>query len=145
MANYLYNGVELPALQDLPYKHAYINTSESFGYVLSAYSAPFVAVDDGLYILPVDSYPTYSYKRYYVKDGEWTLLYYGAAVENGGQGNGAISKLSSVIWANTDIVDESGEVVFTASDPIPVNPAPTLDPTALLMGWQVGNRIRGGA
>lgn len=28
-----------------------------------------------------------------------------------------------------------------ASDPIPVNPAPTLDPTALLMGWQVGNWV----
>lgn len=40
---------------------------------------------------------------------------------------------------------QTNNEVATASDPIPVNPAPTLDPTALLMGWQVGNRIRGKA
>ena len=52
---------------------------------------------------------------------------------------------SALGWTNTDILNTDGTVYLAASDPIPVNPAPTLDPTALLMGWQVGNRIRGGA
>lgn len=64
-----------------------------------------------------------------------------------------------VLWTNHDVIsDIDGSVFFAASkainaetgeeidySPIPVNPAPTLDPTSLLMGWQVGNRIRGGA
>lgn len=47
------------------------------------------------------------------------------------------------IWSSHDILGADGQTVLVAvTDPIPVNPAPTLDPTALLMGWQVGNRIR---
>lgn len=53
--------------------------------------------------------------------------------------------LKNIVWTDTDLYRPDGTLYLAASAPIPVNPAPTLDPTALLMGWQVGNRIRGGA
>jgi hypothetical protein len=136
--NYLYNGIELPALQNLPYGHAYIKTSETFGYTLTSISAPYVAVGDNLYILPVEKYPTYSHEHYYAKDGVWTLMRRGTEIENSGLDGNGISGLSSVLWANTDIADENGAVIFAASVPVPVTET---DHNALTQGWIVGKRL----
>jgi hypothetical protein len=112
-----YKGAVLPALPEWDYQYATIYESASFGYIAKFMSAPYVAVDNTLRILPVETYPNYSYKSYRIVDGEWVNHIHGTDVENSG---GNISSLSSTIWANYDILYEDGTVALSATDPIPV-------------------------
>lgn len=133
MANYLYNGVPLPPLPEEEYQFAYIGQYQDRWYLVFSLQAVNVTVD-GINMFLSNA------RRYEVSDGQWIRSYSANAVP-------------TIMWSNTDVyyydsVEEVGGTLYlAASDPIPVNPAPTLDPTALLMCWQVGNRIRqrGGA
>lgn len=131
MANYLYNGVPLPPLPEEEYQFAYIGQYQDRWYLVFSLQAVNVEVG-GRHLFISNA------RRYEVSDGQWIRYHYGDVVPK-------------IMWSNTDVyysdsVEEVGGTLYlAASDPIPVNPAPTLDPTALLMGWQVGNRIRGGA
>lgn len=140
--NYLYNGVELPALPEWDremYPYAVIS---DFGlnyppclYVLSA-DAYYELNNDNLWLT------TSAGLQWKVVDGKWS-----AFGENPGNTISVLINDPSwfsnheLIWTNFN-AEYNGTLYLAASDPIPVNPAPTLDPTALLMGWQVGNRIR---
>lgn len=129
--NYLYNGIELPDIPDHTYPYLYIGYNGTYWYFYCTPTEVKVSMDG--YAIFVTA------KRYIARDGEWV------------EGNYVGS--TKIIWSNTDVyysdsVEEVGGTLYlSASDPIPVNPAPTLDPTALLMCWQVGNRTRqrGGA
>ena len=49
-------------------------------------------------------------------------------------------------WANFDVLNEDGSVYLAASEPIPIYnsvPTPSIDPTAMLLGWLVGKQIAG--
>lgn len=146
MANYLYRGISAPPLPEAVIKeYPYV-------YMLRFLdTAAFFSTSPIYYKTSVGGSSSSSGVILYYKliDGEWQFIE---------EDDGFACYTSS--WANHDIIsDDDGTVYISASyptdaetgeeitiyDPIPVNPAPTLDPTALLMGWQVGNRIRGGA
>lgn len=175
MANYLYNGVELPALpqwdrKTYPYGTLYYSVSKQ-RYGFYATSVP------GVYQTPLDTSIT-GYKnvvqfgssasepkiRGSLTDGVWEYedgsgLYIAIDKNNG-------TVLAEVVWSNYDILNRNGAVYLAGSYPIdavtgaeildydpstpvpdPEEPAP-LDPKSMLMGWIVGRRIagqRGGA
>ena len=134
MSNYLYNGVELPDINTVwtdktTYPYAVLFRYVSGAYCLKIATQPITVGLEGNAVNP----------QYTCRNGEtWSE-------------NSTVTLLGSIFWANHDVYysdsleEVGGTLYLAASDPIPVNPAPTLDPTALLMGWQVGNRIRGGA
>ena len=141
MANYLYNGMELPALPKTTYPIAVMDTA-LYGMLKNAILYLFSELeyttiesngDRGL-LLTESNHVRFSATA---TDTEWTAE----------SGTAGALNINNIGWANTDILNADGTLYLAASEPIPVNPAPTLDPTALLMGWQVGNRIRqrGGA
>ena len=147
MANYLYNGVELPDIEprwelvggknERPYATIY-RAENAIGEIVTTLcfsSLPFVY--DGLEMST--GYGYYDTDALLSSGGPWW---------GGGLGDRfGTRKINpdDYIWSSYDILNEDGTVYLATSSPIPVNPAPTLDPTALLMCWQVGNRIRGGA
>lgn len=164
MSNYLYNGIELPALPEwdkVKYPFAYIwavgwtypNDYIDY-YKLDVCSSPihYGTVDETLsaYVESGTESAMYNCPQ---TDGEFKAWEYHSEV--------VASQTAKVypFWTNHNVInDTDGSVYFAESNainaetgeeidysPIPVNPAPTLYPTALLMGWQVGNRIRGGA
>ena len=138
MANYLYNGVKLPALPAFKYPNITINLSRYGGYDavateneavwLSSY-AQLASANGGQHIYHYDD-----------GDTEWT--------ENGERTETIISASgATLIWANHDVyygqyVDGSyvatDELYLAASDPIPVS---TPDPQSLTAGWLVGKKI----
>lgn len=153
MANYLYNGVELPALPDwdkTTYPYAFITamkTSSNTSAYLYCSSVPIYKNDDGKLISSIiakqdgnvicyicDLFPDGSvfndWQRYengdksFSADASFIVTY-----------NGLIT------WANYDMLNYSDDSVYlSASEPIPVTP--TYDPTALLMGYRVGCALR---
>lgn len=139
MANYLYNGMELPALPKTTYPIAVMDTAlygmlkEATLYLFSEleYTTIEGSSDRGI-VLTETNHVRFTATA---TNGEWTAA----------SGTAGALNINNIGWANTDILNEDGTLYLAASDPIPVNPATTLDPTALLMCWQVGNRIRGGA
>lgn len=118
---YSYNGVILPALPEWDremYPYAWITyngTSDNVNYYRFIFSAtPAVKRKDVLKgdILKVEN--TTAYIIY--TDGDmtrWTLLF-----ENNSNDN--VLSTHKLLWCNEDILDNSGNVYFTASDRIPV-------------------------
>ena len=153
MANYLYNGVELPNINTVwtdrkTYPFAYIN------YSFGNYYLVLTTVLFYVYFSNDKRYGVYSPTGTRLEHplskttGEWRTDYMPPQPTSG-------ALTSNPIWASHDMFrvnkkeTDSGTfyettdiIALAASEPVPVNPAPTLDPTALLMGWQVGNRIR---
>lgn len=140
--NYLYNGVELPALPEYD--------KEKYPYaVIGDHGASW---PPALWCLSADAYYELNGNLLWLKasagrsweleDGKWSEY-----EENAGNAISVLINSTSwsstyeLIWTNFN-AEYNGTLYLAASDPIPVNPAPTLDPTSLLMGWQVGNRIR---
>lgn len=135
--NCLYNGVELPDI----FKVYTAELQKTHPFAVITY---FV----GIYHLNL-----FTDNVFYCKDGgmlvkqDTTCLGSALDIENTKWGDFEESVYSVdgwgpiPLWSNFDILNEDGTLCLAASDPIPVNPAPTLDPTALRMGWQVGNKI----
>lgn len=140
MANYLYNGVELPALPEWD--------KSAYPYALILYTPIFGIAQWTLYVGSEIIYRqvTSGYQVGFSTCKTWTTSgkVWSARDDNAEETYIVSVGSSSLKWANFDVLNDDGSVYLAASDPIPVNPAPTLDPTALLMGWQVGNRIRHG-
>ena len=149
MGNYLYNGLPLQDINTVwtdkeTYPYAVITEIEPDVYAL--YIATNYGYGDDLESNGRLCFELHDYIRYIfdVVAGAWTnpVGPYSKVtfiIKRSDGGN-----LSALLWANLDI-EYDGTLYLATSDPIPVNPATTLDPTALLMCWQVGNRIRGGA
>lgn len=142
IVGYSYNGTVLPALPESEYPYAIIHsTSQYFELYLSSkpavvYSGTVIGIAG-----PCKVIKYYAYQPDYVA---WENAQYSDYTQTDYPYRTGFA--NSAVWASYDICHkDSAEIYLAASDPIPVNPAPTLDPTALLMGWQVGNRIRGGA
>lgn len=143
MANYLYNGVELPDINTVwtdketyPYAHIIYYANYDIYTIryhkgLISYTAYYESTGTPA-LIGIGSYFAYD-----AKDNSWEFY------RNIEDADAAVLSKSSLVWSSRDILNiDDGSVYLAASDPIPVNPAPTLDPTALLMGWQGGNRIR---
>ena len=109
---YSYNGVILPALPEWD-REAYITEHKIFSktiYRVHLTSDPYYAIaSDGEYAIGyrkgdmryTAEESTWTYEKTYDQDGVW-------------------ASLTSVIWANFDVKDESGAVVLDKSNPIPV-------------------------
>lgn len=135
MANYLYNGVELPALPEWD-KETY-----PYAVIWIAFVTNAIYLD----ILKEFDFSSAGILHTTKEDSLFALCSGDSWSEFKASTSDSQIVGSQIKWTNTDILNEDGSVYLAASDPIPVNPAPTLDPTSLLMGWQVGNRIRGNA
>ena len=134
MANYLYNGIELPALPEWDketYPYAYITNDGSL--YCFWYEATAKNVGDGGYMT---SFSTT--RMYLLKDGVWekTVTYGGGYL---------LWSNADTYYAEGDAIDEElwGTLYLAASDPIPVTSAPAPDAASMLMGWLVGRAIAG--
>ena len=140
MSNYLYNGVELPALPEwdktlYPYAVLWTETVNSSG----ALSGIYVFACDHPVIYDPTTYKIsstvgakyYAIRKLYAFNGtekEWQNTGEGTLSGNYatlGPSYGGYTK--TLIWSNHDVYDPSGNLYLTASDPVPVEPeAPVL-------------------
>lgn len=127
MPNYLYNGIELPALPEwdktkYPYAIITIAKSPSIGGIeytqrkltlLSSYQMGYNQVGNWA----VNSVGDFQEYDYFTSNSEWTEA----------DVNYADAKTPAVVnikWANFDILNEDGSVYLAASDPVPVGGEP---------------------
>lgn len=126
MANYLYNGVEAPALPQLTateqetYPIAMINKNGRLIYCSAVYDAD----ADGRVTVSLFSTIVYD-----VVDGQWVK-------------QSTYPMTFKPVWTNTDILNEDGTIYLAASEPIPVGGEP-IDPTSFMQGYIVGRRLAG--
>lgn len=144
MANYLYNGVELPALptwDKTTYPYAVIvekyktqglppNLVKITWYELYICDKEIQAISDNV----CGAFDT-SYTKSQCTDGVW-----GDFAEP--QHSDSLG-LSDVIWTYKTIYRSDGTIWLAASDPIPVTTAPAPDAASMLMGRLVGRAIAG--
>ena len=138
MANYLYNGVELPDINEV------WTDKETYPYACISYVSEmyYLAISSCTWIWD-HSYETLSNaiagsaKVYAIgsSETEWT---FGAEATFDDTGNGH-SLLDNPIWTNHDILNADGTVYLAASDPVPVEePTSTFDQQSFLMGLACG-------
>lgn len=148
MANYLYNGVELPALPEWDretYPYATIGYDDNNRVILELHTSLlyFSKTYSGIGygnggVSPYEN----CVNRWYSLSADGTEWVHGGDYDIDVTDQSTDHMFVSAIWSNADIANrDDNSVYLSATDPIPVNPAPSLDPTALLMGWQVGNKI----
>lgn len=154
--NYLYNGVELPDINSVwtdewkaEYPYACILKTGINNRLLisphplvagtfkNLYGVDFFAVGH-----PSTSGDVLDYAEANFLDGyydDWSE--FDPATQSRKTGLYSLSD-GVFLWSSYDIINEDDNTIyFSPSDPIPVNPAPTLDPTALLMGWRIGQKV----
>ena len=152
MANYLYNGVELPELPDVeeyPYKFAYYHNLNCSRYELLCGYNPIVIKresQDGPYFFANGI-------SYTVRDGAWVRTAQHSTATYTGD-------ISSFRWANHDLLyDDDGTPYLDATCPInaetgeeyhgwclhatePTEPEP-IDPQSYLMGFRLSQLLQG--
>ena len=143
MANYLYNGIELPASPywyPETYRHSVlVSWSPDGGVPYRLYhcvSRPYLNSNNELVLSeyiggtsPVNQYSSVAYYNYYSAEAG------GPNWDSSPQVSGFKEiKISGTlaIWTNTDIYTEDGSLYLAASDPVPV---PQLNPAALMQGF----------
>ena len=142
MANYLYNGTELPALPNwdkTAYPYAMIRKRWNIDYALVVYDRPVHYIHINLNGEWDDSNANRLWCCFDRETFTWG---------NWGEEIGSPSAVdnSNVLWSNYDVLNYyDGEVYSTrcaASEPVPVNPPQPIDPNSLLAGYLVGCRLR---
>ena len=110
---YLYNGVKLPALPEDGYPCWFVSYNSYLSkYLFTASTEHGFRYATGTDIATMGSFRQYSYE---VEKEEWALL------REGSGGTVLQSEVNSLIWCNENVVVEnSTEVYFEASEPIPV-------------------------
>lgn len=141
MANYLYNGIELPALPIDKTAYPYVVISSYLGgaiptipYSVRAFAAkPTVwEGDDGTFIVGnADETAGYCSSKYLTASG-WNDV--STATGNGGVNSGIIK------WSNFDIYNTDGTLYLAASEPVPIL-APAIDPLSMWLGYQAGQWV----
>ena len=127
---YLYNGTKLPVLPNEPYQYAVMRTFRNSVLLYFSETRPYSYVlDDGITVAiradgEVQSYTCDSSADGWDKGIVSSYLYFYE---------------TEFLWTNTDILAEDGTVAFAASDPTPVTQR---NPSAMLLGFQVGQAIR---
>lgn len=151
--NYLYNGVELPALPEYDatrYRYSFIYLRNNGVYHFFALTSNIEYSPDGTDgndIVTVDA-GTWVQYRLYDLSGEWTFF-----SENNQYATLTTCDIEAgdkLIWSSHDIIDTTDNSLYlAASDPIPVGGEPenpttfTPDPISMTLGWLVGRRIAG--
>jgi hypothetical protein len=139
--NYLYNGVELPALPEwdkVKYPYAYIvhdiDGAGRYEYVFCMEPKPVTV------LLRTTAFSGT------VSASDWTSRYFG--YENNAWVSGSGGIIGSVIWSNTDVYYKDsiegvgGTLYLAASEPIPVGSAPDIEPLPFTEGLRIGQIVR---
>ena len=152
MANYLYNGVVLPDINEVwtdketyPYACITIDTSNGYDlYILSCSAVDMFITSGGvvanngsgkfiLYVLIADEDAA---RENDAVANEWCL-----AGEN--EGNTLFGTPDSLIYSNRDILNTDGTVYLAASEPVPVDNNITIpDKASFMLGYLTGQRLR---
>lgn len=146
--NYIYNGVELPALpgyDTAAYPYAVIAQGGSI-------TTLYVSSKPLYYLWPIDvaygycSIDPFDRGSTSLKNGSWEEFTFDAVTsatetESGTECYWCFGILKG-IWANHDILKEDGTVYLAASEPIPVSTWKP-DPISMVLGWLVGRRLAG--
>lgn len=114
MTNYLYNGVELPALPawnkaEYPYAYISVNPTKTMYFL---FLCPIELIVDGSLITPNGEEIQGLQCTTYAPFSNW-----GEAQETVYSGSGKIAPF----WSNHDILNTDGSVYLAASDPIPLD------------------------
>ena len=129
MANYLYNGVELPQIPEWDKEtYPYVAMTISANVVNALMSTEPLGVDD--FDLSDDRVGIKYYINTELNPDTWEL----AANTNIGY--------IKPFWANYDVLNEDGTIYLAATEPVPVGGEP-IDPTSFMQGWLVGRRLAG--
>ena len=156
--NYLYNGVELPDLNTVwtdkeayPYATLFAlqgTKKGKFALLLTSCPTKFVSYTENDILVnaiySVKECNTISYNTD-IPPVEFIYLktsYYEDSALLAGLYYSSTGTVKDVLWSNYNILNEDGSVYLAKTDPIPVGGEP-LDPTSLLMGYRVGEMIRG--
>lgn len=143
--NYLYNGVELPDINEvwtdeLKTQLAYARITPSKyangGYFLTLQNNPArvnTATDQVWF-------GTGEIRKYDVVNGCWD--YFEVLSGSIDYDNEYVLSKNPITWTSYDVMDADGSVYLSASDPIPVSSF-VPDPTSMTLGWLVGRRIAG--
>lgn len=147
MANYLYNGVQLPALPEwdkeaYPYAEMYA-VSGALSAIMSVLKVTDRPAD--CYALGDNDYGNYepsyhvgtNYISYKIDKTSNTWV-----VKASGQIEAATSGVNAN-WANYDLFNEDGTLYLAASEPVPVTTPNAAYAKALLMGYRTGCSIHG--
>ena len=138
MANYLYNGAELPDIDTVwtdkeAYPYAFIQTTTNGGACLRLSSG--IPYCDGTYIRGENI----SYKGYDFFAGETVWAFYKTTANYTGPYFG----IEHSLWASADILNEDGTVYLAASEPVPVGNNITIpDKASFMLGYLTGQRLR---
>lgn len=141
MANYLYNGVKLPALPEWDketYPYAYIQDGSNLippgarAIILRVFEVPVYAIGNAVSTTAATN--SITWKCPITDAVEWTgrtETTYEADASCGG----------NAIWTNADILNMDGTLYLAASDPIPVGEP--IDKASFMQGYIVGRRLAG--
>lgn len=158
MINYLYNGVQLPALPEWD--------RETYPYVVIDDQGGHYYGEPTQYLLVAYKTLPTTYSHVYGKDshgvsGATDYVYsgydsinrpenwyssvngYGACSPSSGGSGLAMRNLDTVIWANYDVLNADGTLYLAASEPVPVTTTAPIDPAAMMMGVLAGKKIAG--
>jgi hypothetical protein len=141
MANYLYNGVVLPALPEWDktvYPYAIIHkrgTETAPEYTFAAFTKRVYPVSSGNVVTRDNSAFGRTYWEYDGESNEWVFAYAYAESDSN------YFRAKDVVWTNTDLYSlyYGEEILYlAASEPVPVTET---DHNALTQGWIVGKRL----
>lgn len=141
MANYLYNGVDVPALPErdaetFPYIVLWQGTAEHPFNVYYCQSPPIIDSDGKIVYASSALGKCQAYSYWTTDDMGWV------GPTNYTAFAGLTTDPTGVFWTNADILNPDGSVFLAASDPIPVGGEP-IDPTSFMQGYIVGRRLAG--
>lgn len=130
--NYLYNGIELPALPDYDSTtYPYAILQEAYGnYRFTVCASPIYVNTNGYIAVPTGA-----------SGANWELSSGASSWVNGLYGASPLAGFP-IFWANYNVLNADGTLYLAASEPVPVA-VTTYDPASMLMGWMVGRRIAG--
>lgn len=162
--NYLYNGIELPALPEwdktvYPYAVIYKNlkNEEQFGTRFKVLTQPvayqeynilFVNGLNGKTYGIHETGGTYEAIDYILSDGEWvkdpddyTIRMDIEVISSSASYAGVKGEM---LWSNYDINNLiDGGIYLAASEPVPVGGGADIEPRAFMAGWLAGRAVRG--
>lgn len=121
MANYLYNGVELPALPEWDKETYPYALLKAYGEIIELIVSTVPYTSNGTYTFTAGEAVSYEHSN-----GEWTE-YKTYSAER-------VSASFSYVWTNTNIYSYNGETLYhAASEPIPTPENIRIN----LTGWRV--------
>ena len=142
MANYLYNGIELPELPEWDketYPYAVIfHDPMNLLYTKGAYHL--LLSPEPFAVWHVDTTPLWGvsedtavgFRSYVEPDFVWQGSGFGSSGWDGHRADNL-----PLVWSNHDITNTTDNSVWlAASEPVPATP--DLDPTSFLAGWRLG-------